>query len=210
MAYNKFKIEHLKEKLNLTVLNQYWLGTSLSEFPKDDILESLLTDAPNAFLGSEKARSEFIVTPVLQALSRKNRGRFTIFSGYEFNIDKKAELNGFCDFILSSSVVNSYVIEAPAFFVVETKKIDIDDNAIAQCAAELYAAQIFNERNNKPQKAIYGTVTSGYTWIFLKLEGSNLLVNPDPRYLSFTNPYQVLATLQEILDLSLDESVVDG
>ena len=202
MAYNKFKIEHLKDKLGLSVVNQYWLDTALEAFPRDMILDSLLSDAPNIFLGSEKARSEFIVTPVLQALSRKNKGRFTIFSGYEFNIDKKIELNGFCDFILSAPS-NSFVIEAPAFFIVETKKTDIDDNAIAQCAAELYAAQIFNSKNDKNQKAIYGTVTSGYTWIFLKLENQNLFIDPDPRYLSFTNPYQVLATLQWILDESL-------
>ncbi len=203
MAYNKFKIEHLKEKLHLKVLNEYWLHKELVAFENDTILDSLLSEAPNLFLGSEKARSEFIVTPVLQALSRRNRGRFTIFSGYEFNIDKKIELNGFCDFILAAPALNSFVLESPAFFVVETKKTDIDDNAIAQCAAELYAAQIFNERNGKPQKAIYGTVTSGYTWIFLKLENQTLRINPDPRYLSFTNPYQVLATLQDIIDQSL-------
>ena len=205
MAYNKFKIAHLKDKLNLRVLNEYWLNTSLNEFQRDAILDNLLSDAPNLFLGSEKARSEFIVTPVLQALGRRNKGKFTIFSGYEFNIDKKIELNGFCDFILSVPAVNSFVMEAPAFFVVETKKTDIDENAIAQCAAELYAAQVFNERNNKPQKAIYGTVTSGYTWTFLKLENQNLLIDPDPRYLSFNNPYQVLATLQWILDQSLQD-----
>ncbi len=203
MAYNKFKIEHLKDKLNLIVLNEYWLNTDLKEFEKDTILDSLLSEAPSLFLGSKKARSEFIVTPVLQTLSRKNKGKITIFSGYEFNIDKKIELNGFCDFILSAPATNSFVLEAPTFFVVETKKTDINDNAIAQCAAELYAAQIFNTRNNKPQKAVYGTVTSGYSWIFLKLENQTLRIDPDPRYLSFTNPYQVLATLQEILNISL-------
>ena len=202
MAYNKFRIEHLKEKLNLTVLNEYWLNSGLAPFPNDAILDSLLSDAPKLFLGSEKARSEFIVTPVLQALNRKNRGRFTIFSGYEFNIDKKIELNGFCDFILAVAA-NSYVIEAPAFFVVETKKTDIDDNAIAQCAAELYAARLFNEKEGKFQKAVYGCATSGYTWLFLKLENDALCIDSRSVQLSFDNPYGVLATLQWILDQSL-------
>ena len=202
MAYNKFRIEHLKEKLNLTVLNEYWLNAGLAPFPNDAILDSLLSDAPKLFLGSEKARSEFIVTPVLQALNRKNRGRFTIFSGYEFNIDKKIELNGFCDFILAVAA-NSYVIEAPAFFVVETKKTDIDDNAIAQCAAELYAARLFNEKEGKFQKAVYGCATSGYTWLFLKLENDALCIDSRSVQLSFDNPYGVLATLQWILDQSL-------
>ena len=206
MAYNKFKIEHLKEKLHLKVFNEYWLNTTLDKFPEDAILESLLSDAPKLFLGSEKARSEFIVTPILQALNRKNRGRFTIFSGYEFNIDKKIELNGFCDFILAVAD-NSFIIEAPAFFVVETKKADIDDNAIAQCAAELYAARIFNEKEGKFQKAVYGCATSGYTWLFLKLENDVLSIDTRSVQLSFDNPYTVLATLQWILDQSLTQNI---
>jgi hypothetical protein len=203
MPYNKFKIKDLKEKLNLNILNAHWLPTAVATFPKDNILESILSEAPASFLGSEKARSEFIVTPILQALSRQNKGRFTIFSGYEFNIDKSKELNGFCDFILSTPTRNNLMLEAPAFFVVETKKTDIDDNAIAQCAAELYAAQIYNQQNGKPQQTVYGAVTSGYIWTFLKLEALDLTIDPHPRYLSFTDPYPVLASLQSVLDSGL-------
>ena len=49
MAYNKFKIEHLKTKLNLTVVSEYWLETTLEGFPKDAILDSLLLFRTNIF-----------------------------------------------------------------------------------------------------------------------------------------------------------------
>ena len=202
MAYNKFKITLLKSQFGLNVQKDYWLPDKLPVFGEDVLLINLLEDSAKTYLGSEKARSEFVVTPVLQALSRKNKGKFSIFSGYEFNIDKAHELNGFCDFILSSSS-NGFVIEAPAFFIVETKKTDIDDNAIAQCSAELYAAQIFNAQNNLPQQAIYGCVTSAYSWAFLKLENKTITIDPNYASLTFNNPYNVLATLQWILDKSL-------
>ena len=199
MAYNKFKIEKLKSKLQLKIIKDSWLPVTFDAFGEDTTLIGLLSESEKVFLGSEKARSEFIITPVLQALKRKNVDKFSIFSGYEFNVDKEAELNGYCDFILSA-VPNSLTIEAPAFFVVETKKTDIDDNAIAQCGAELYAAQIFNERERKPQKAIYGCVTSGFNWGFLKLEDKTLSIDPNYVPLTFKNPYLVLTTLQWILN----------
>ena len=202
MAYNKFRIEHLQSQLLLPVKKDYWIQTQLEPFIKDDVLVSLLGEAAKNYLGSEKARSEFVIMPVLQALQRRNKDVFTIFSGYEFNIDKSKELNGFCDFILSSPA-NGFIIEAPAFFIVETKKTNIDDNAIAQCGAELYAAQIFNERKERPQNAIYGCVTSAYSWGFLKLENNILTIDPNYVSLNFSNPYDVLATLQWVLDKSL-------
>jgi hypothetical protein len=97
----------------------------------------------------------------------------------------------------------TFVVEAPAFFVVETKKMDIDDNAIAQCGAELYAAQIFNAAKDKPQQAVYGCVTSAYSWGFLKLEQNILTIDPDYVSMNFSNPYQVLAALQWVFERSL-------
>lgn len=55
MTYNKFKIEHLKTKLNLTVVSEYWLETTLEAFPKDAILDSLLSEAPKSFFRKRKS-----------------------------------------------------------------------------------------------------------------------------------------------------------
>jgi hypothetical protein len=202
MAYNKFKIEMLKNELGVPVQKNSWLPKQLPAFEDDIRLIETLQEVKKIYLGSEKARSEFIVTPILQALYRKYPEKFSIFSGYEFNIDKSKGLNGFCDFILSSSM-DSFIVEAPVFFVVETKKTDIDDNAIAQCGAEMYAAQIFNERKEKQKKIIYGCVTSAYSWGFLKLENNIITIEPNYASLNFDNPYAVLSSLQWILLQSL-------
>ena len=200
MAYNKFNIPLLKQQLGLILQRSYWLPQNLPKFDEDPHLSANLQAAGKMFLGSEKARSEFVVTPILQALYRKNEDKFAIFSGYEFNIDKTKGLNGCCDFILSSAK-DSFVIEAPAFFIVETKKADIDDNAIAQCGAEMYAAQIFNQKKENTPTTIYGCVTSAYSWGFLKLDGNLLSIDPNYVAFNFSQPYHVLATLQWIVDI---------
>ena len=206
MAYNKFKMAQLQEKLHLDIKRDFWLNVVPPRFEVDTALDMQLTQATKMYLGSEKARSEFLIAPVLQAFQRKNAEVLSVFSGYEFNIDKSLELNGFCDFILSTSSSSSFFLEAPIFCVVEAKKMEPEINDLAQCGAEMYAAQLFHEREKKPQKAVYGCATSGYSWIFLKLENNTLSIDARPVQLSFDNPYGVLATLQWILDQNLPVS----
>ncbi len=202
MAYNRFKLKDLEEKLQLNVEKNKWLPVSFTYSASDVFLLQQLGEAANEALNSEKARSEFVIAPTLQALRRMNPGLFSIFSGYEFNVDKSLDLNGFCDFIFSL-VPNKLSIQSPVFCVVEAKKQDIDENAIAQCGAEMYAAQLFNAQENHPQKIIYGCVTTAFSWAFLKLEHKNLSIDPNYVPLTFTEPHRVLAVLQWILDCSL-------
>ncbi len=76
-------------------------------------------------------------------------------------------MNGNCDFIISSSP-ELLILNAPVITIVEAKKENINAG-LGQCVAEMYAAKIFNvkEENNIP--IIYGTVTTGTSWKFLKL-----------------------------------------
>jgi hypothetical protein len=204
MAYNKFKFKDLEEKLNLKSIRKSWLPYELTPFPNDDLLSKTLLYAETEALSSEKARSEFIIAPTLQSFRRKNIDKFSIFSGYEFNIEKGLDLSGYCDFILSLTL-NTLKIESPVFFAVEAKRLEADDNDIAQCGAEMFAAHIFNQREGKPQKAIYGCATSGFSWTFLKLEEDILTIDPNYVPLTFKNPYNVLSTLQWILDTTLEK-----
>ncbi len=41
----------------------------------------------------------------------------------------------------------------------------------------MVAAQKFNEANNIPISTIYGSITSGTAWQFLKLEGQTLTIH---------------------------------
>ena len=202
MAYNKFKMEDLQNKLHLSIRREFWLATELPPFPADPLLEALLTQTSKMYLGSEKARSEFLIAPTLQAFQRQNADRLSVFSGYELNVDKSLSLNGFCDFILSTNP-DSFLLDTPIFCVVEAKKMEPDVNDLAQCGAEMFAAQRFHEQQGKPQNAVYGCATSGYSWMFMELRGSILSIDPRPAPLSFQNPYPPLATLQWVLEKSL-------
>lgn len=90
-------------------------------------------------------------------------------------------------------------IEAPIFCLVEAKKDNIEAG-IAQYAAEMYAAQIFNTRNNNSIKCIYGTVTMAFVWDFLKLENNALLIDPNYVSMTFKEPQRVLSVLQWVID----------
>ncbi len=50
-------------------------------------------------INTEKARSEFIIAPVLAELRRRLGGRFGFFSGIEFDVDASRGLSGYCDFL---------------------------------------------------------------------------------------------------------------
>jgi hypothetical protein len=195
-------MEDLQNKLQIDIKRDFWLDPQLLQYPADSLLEACLEQTTNMYLGSEKARSEFLIAPVLLAFQRKNADNLSIFSGYEFNVDKALSLNGFCDFILSTNP-NSFFLNAPIFCVVEAKKMEPDMNDLAQCGAEMYAAQIFHQKQGKPQKSVYGCATSGYSWMFMQLIDNTLLIDSRPVPLTFSNPYPPLVALQWIFNKSL-------
>jgi hypothetical protein len=193
MAYNQFKSETLSE-LELKA----FLPQTLPVFKPTDLVLTILQEATNEALATEKAKSEFIINPVLKELHRQNMNRFSYFSGYKFDVDVKLQLKGYCDFILSATA-NSPIIKSPIFCLVEAKKAAIEEG-FGQCGAEMYAAQLFNERHHNPQKIIYGCVTNAFSWAFLRLENNILSIDPNYIPLTFAEPHKVLSILQWILD----------
>ena len=66
--------------------------------------------------------------------------------------------------------------------VVEAKKENINAG-IPQCLAELVAAQIFNAAAERPISPLYGIVTTGTDWKFLRLDGTTATIDSDLYYL---------------------------
>jgi hypothetical protein len=145
-------------------------------------------------LASEKAKSEHLIVPILSELQEKYPV-FTYFSGYNFDVDKKLGLVGFCDFILSKKS-NAVFIESPILAVVEAKNADIDAG-IAQCISELYAADIYNKRDNVDIPTLYGAVTTGYEWRFIRFQ--NMVAEIDTTIYSIKNLKELLAAFKGIL-----------
>jgi hypothetical protein len=64
-------------------------------------LQTLLSDyIPLATsISTEKARSEFLIAPILAEARRLLKNRISLFSGNEFNVDSQRGLQGFCDYM---------------------------------------------------------------------------------------------------------------
>jgi hypothetical protein len=146
-------------------------------------------------INSEKARSELIVTPILVEWMQNNPNKLQYFSGNTFDVLPEKALKGRCDFLFTKHF--SLHIAAPVVAMFEAKD-ECVDNWYGQCGAEMYAAKLFNEQKNEPYKIIYGAVTDGYEWVFLRLEENMLLIDIE-RYTMQDLP-RLLGALQTIAD----------
>ena len=81
---------------------------------------------------SEKAKSEFLIAPVIKEVYRTHPN-LTVFSGISLNIESEKDLTGIPDFMLSAKPRRAS-LEAPIFCLVESKNQVIEDG-FAQCAA---------------------------------------------------------------------------
>ena len=61
--------------------------------------------------------------------------------------------------------------------VVGEAKRDNLNEGLGQCIAEMVAAQMFNQDNQVNITTIYGSVSNGTQWRFLKLEGSTVTID---------------------------------
>lgn len=174
MAYSNFTLSDFIKQFGLILKDKNDLFADIPEVEYSEYLDfTLKYSLPLASeINTEKARSEMIITPILLELRRMLDDKISLFSGKEFNVDLERGLNGACDFLISLSE-SQIVIMAPVIAIVEAKKEDLIAG-LGQCAAEMYAAQLFNQKEGNQIKIIYGVMTSGTVWRFLKLEGNAL------------------------------------
>jgi hypothetical protein len=177
MPYSEFTLRKAKRDFGLTTVEAgRFLPPTEPIAPSVYLTESLIEGLPLATAtGSEKARSELIISPILVEVRKILQRQVSLFSGEDFTVDSELGLSGICDFLISRSP-EQILIEAPAIVIVEAKKADLKVG-LGQCAAEMVAAQKFNEINNIAIATIYGSVSSGTAWRFLKLEGKILTID---------------------------------
>jgi hypothetical protein len=182
MAYSDYTFAKLKNRFGIEQTEQHLFSKKSIEKrqPSQRLLEDI-EEAENMPLMSEKAKSEAVMFPILKELKRNNPN-ITIYSGYSFNVDMANDLNGAPDFMISArpKIVE---LQSPIFCLVESKN-KTPDEGYAQCAAEMYAARLFNQQNNEPHETIYGAVTNAYEWVFLKLEDNTIIVDKKRYYLN--------------------------
>jgi hypothetical protein len=131
------------------------------------------------------------------SINVKRNKEISFFSGIELNIDKERDLTGFCDFIISQSPEQLF-LNTPVITVVEAKNENIM-SGLGQCAAEMIASRIFNQQEGTTLAKIYGVVTSGNIWKFLKLEGNGIYIDLDLLF------YHLRLRCFVVIDLKVEE-----
>jgi hypothetical protein len=174
MAYNKFTTELAVEQFDLNIVA--WENPHAGVVPVEpsDFLKSVLKEYMplGLAIGTEKARSELIVMPILAEVRSQMNYQVSIFSGKRLNVDTSQGLTGVVDFLISKDP-EQYSLKYPIITIVEAKKEDLEAG-VGQCAAEMIAARMLNEKKGHKSDIIYGAVTAGDTWKFLKLNGNKL------------------------------------
>lgn len=184
MAYSKFSLKDVKEQLKVQIIeDQRLFADDIQKVPISEYLKTTLEEfAPLALaINTEKSRSEWIIAPILAELRRKLHNRISLFSGSTFTVDADKGLEGQCDYMISLSSEQFY-ITAPVLIIVEAKKEDIV-GGLGQCIATMYAADLFNKKENNPIEVVYGSVTTGTIWKFIKLKENKAYVDVDEYYL---------------------------
>lgn len=197
MAYSDFKLPEIIKQFDLKPRENINLFSNIPEVEPSEILKLLLQEnTPLALdINTEKARSEMIIAPILLEIRRLTNYGIGLFSGSEFNVAPEQGLNGICDFLISLSSENLF-IKMPVVALVEAKKEDIK-SGFGQCVAEMLAAQLFNEKEGNNIPIIYGVVTSGNIWRFLKLENKTIYIDSVEYYIN--QVAQILGILINII-----------
>ena len=169
MSYSEFTLSQLESEFSLTLQERVEIFPDIEPVTPSQLLQDILTEnIPLALeIDTEKARSELIIAPILVELRKHFNRQISFFSGVDFTVEKTKGLTGRCDFIISNSP-RQLEVTAPVATLVEAKNNNIK-SGIAQCIAEMVAAQIFNERQNNQIPCIYGIITTGSNWKFLRL-----------------------------------------
>jgi hypothetical protein len=194
MAYSDFTLDAVRKAFGLT-LKRAPLFATVDSVDVPQWLTALLEKGRPLAFSSEKARSEFILVPILLASRELHHDSFSIYSGERLDSDPSRGLNGECDFILTNTPPLP-VIQAPIVVIVEAKKNDIEAG-LGQCVAQMVGARLFNQKEGNGIELIFGCVTTGEAWQFLKLERDDVLIDSDRYYIDRVD--KILGMFQAIL-----------
>jgi hypothetical protein len=204
MAYKHFTFNTIEEKLGVQRMRKQLFELSLEEVePSAWLKQTLALSAESMTLTTEKAISEAIVAPILQEIKLRNTYKIQLFSGENLEADKEAGLSGECDFIFAKSQAVLEITQ-PIIQITEAKRGDISNpRSLSQTAAQMIGARVFNKVHHKSGKeisidTIYGACTTGYEWLFLKLEGDTVYIDTQRYYL--VQLPQLLGILQHVVD----------
>jgi hypothetical protein len=183
MSYSDFTLSRLIKQFDLRTEESIDLYADPPPVAvRPDFVQHLARISPLALnFATEKARSEFIIAPVLAELWFLADQQISLFSGVDFTVDPVNGLAGVCDYVITRSRERLF-ISAPVILVVEAKNEDMR-RGYAQCVAEMVGARRFNEQEETGPDVVYGAVTLGERWKFLELAGQTVRVDAADYYI---------------------------
>ena len=196
MSFQNFNFPQVQQDLSLT-LDEADLYSHVPALALREEFAATLNEGTTLALAvnTEKARSEFIIAPLLLELRRSLGDQFGLFSGVELTVDPARGLNGVCDFIITRSP-RQFVLSAPLIAIVEAKNDNLR-SGMGQCIASMYAAQLFNQQTAAPIEAVFGVITTGSAWKFLRLQQAVLTLDLMEYYID--NAGKILGILTQIV-----------
>lgn len=197
MAFSNFTLESAVNEFGLSMSTSRSLFENVPPIPIGPSIGYTLETMGQLALtvNTEKARSEWLIAPVLGEVWVRARHTICLLSGVDFTVDKEAGLTGVVDFLFGKGPQVSF-ITAPVLAVVEGKNESIPTGQ-GQCVAEMVASQRFNRKANNAIETVYGVVTTGNNWRFHRLRGTELAI--DTREYLISEVDQILGILMYIV-----------
>jgi hypothetical protein len=185
----------VKADFNLNTIENMSLFSDIQEAEISEYLRTTLArNVPLALsINTEKARSELIIINILVEVKDMLSDTISLFSGIDFTVDKERGLNEYCDYIISGSP-EQLSLDIPVLAIFEAKNENII-SGLGQCIAEMYAARLYNKQENRHVPCIYGGVTTGDEWKFLKLIDDTAYID---------QPYYYMSDIQKIIGILLN------
>ncbi|MCZ2340509.1 MAG: hypothetical protein LC104_01775 [Bacteroidales bacterium] len=147
---------------------------------------------------SEAGRAHYLIAPLIGEVYLAGEDRVALFPAARFDVDDAAGLTGICDFILGKPP-QAPIVTSPVLMIVEAKNEDIV-GGLGQCAAAMVAAQRFNRARNPDIDTIFGVVSDGERWRFLRLSAAALDLERTDRLIS--DPDQIYGILLDICGIT--------
>jgi hypothetical protein len=195
MSYKKFKgkdIENLGYQINYVNL----FDNPIQLIEPSKIILDYLEYAKELNPYSEKAVCEMVIAPVFIEIKKRNVNKIDVYSGEHLNVDSVIGLNGEIDFIITKySGIKE--ITMPIFCTSEAKIGKVESH-FSQIIAQMIGAYQFNQKQKSEITTVYGCITDGFKWRFLKL--ADKIIYIDTEIISFKELSLILGRLQWIVD----------
>jgi hypothetical protein len=183
MAFADFDLKTAVQRFQLSEDRKTNLFRGVEPIEPSGYLRDWLDEFAPVALGinTEQARREYIIAPILAEAKRRSRTEINVLPGVMLTVDPARGLTGYCDYLIAQSP-EFYYVQAPVVAVVEAKPEDLIAG-LGRCVAEMVAIQLINEKEGTPLPVVYGCVTSGSNWRFLRLKQSDLSIDLPEYYL---------------------------